>query len=275
MSGSDSADGRQLTIYHALHRSGGTLIGRCFGSLPGVTLLSEINPGSGVAGVRILEPAYQAFFWQKLFDDQVAEAVGRLPFDEQIEVISEKSHARGDRLLIRDWPYIDFFAQSRYWRQEPTDRLSLVEQLKHRFDLRRIAVVRHPLDQWMSWLSYEGAADARAFGFENFLVAVRKFAEATIDIPRFRYEQFVDAAADTMEKMCAALGLPYDAVFLQRFRDYRQITGDVLEPLHVTPSIEPRHGRSIPAEWLALAEGNSNYRFILDAWGYEHPAVFS
>jgi hypothetical protein len=273
MNGANPKERHQVTIYHALHRSGGTLVGRCFGSLPGVTLLSEINPGSGVAGVRILEPAYQAFFWQKLFDDQVAEAVGQLPFDEQIEVIRDKCLARGDRLLIRDWPYIDFFAQSRFWHQKPTGRLSLVEQLENRFELRRIAVVRHPLDQWMSWLNYQGAADARAFGFENFLTAVKQFAEATLDIPHFRYEKFVDAAAQTMKSMCEELGLPYNAVFLQRFRDYRQITGDALEPPYVTPSIEPRHGRSIPAEWLALAEANTNYRFILDAWGYEHPQV--
>lgn len=257
-----------VAIYHALHRSGGTLIGRCLGSLPGVTLLSEVNPKAPVA-FKILQPAYQAYFWQKLFDNQTSETVGRLPFEEQIEVIYEKSTARGDRLLLRDWPYVDFIAHP--WDCDPKGSLSLAECLENRFELFRIAVVRHPLDQWLSWLNYEGAADARTFGFAPFLSAVRRFTEATRSLPLFRYEQFIDSAEETLKAMCVELRLPYDPVFLSRWRHYRQITGDELEPFYAAPTIKRKNKRKIPAKWLVEAESNDDYQFVLETWGYEHP----
>lgn len=255
-----------LSIIHHLHRTGGTLVGRCLGSLPGVTLLSEVNPRAPDT-LEVLNPAFQAHFWQKLLPDQPARELALLPFQDQIEAIWKLASDRGDRLLLRDWSYIDFFA--RPFLEEATDRFSIVEALRQRYELRRIALVRHPLDQWLSWCNYQGAARADDCGLERFLEKVRLFSSAARDITTVRYEDFVREPEQTMKHLCEALELPFDPVFRRRWYYYHQITGDNHDRVRGAWKIEPRPRREVPEELIERAEANSNYRLLLRMWGYD------
>jgi len=212
---------KTIPIIHQLARTGGTIIGRCIGSMRGVTLLSEINPRGNQVD-RILDPIYQGEHWFKLLTPQQAQNLRSKDanLSEIIEVLYDEAKARDNQLLIRDWSHVDYFD----WPvPSPPMEMSLERALHTDFNIRSICVVRHPITQWMSWNRYQ---PQQPISVTDFLAAYLRFAERAFEIGFVRYEDFCKKPDETLQTMCGSLGIEYDHDYRNNWQPYLPISGD-------------------------------------------------
>lgn len=88
-------------LIHNLSRAGGTLIGKCVGSMETVVLLSEINH----RGRDRFNPIDQAHRWFDLVSEDDIAALGdprEAAMADMIGLIEQRATAGGSRLVIRD-----------------------------------------------------------------------------------------------------------------------------------------------------------------------------
>lgn len=268
----------KIAILYSLARSGGTLVSKCLGCMPGHVLLSEIHPRWAY-----FNPLIQANEWFKLISDEELEGIKRKRSTSHVDglrLIHQRCMETGQQLIIRDWTHVDFTpVPDLVSRVVPIYRLSHHEVLKNHFDIRHIALVRHPLD---SLLSLQKVPDFRdRLDASIYMAGYRRFAEIASRIGFIRYEDFCDKPAEVMEKMCRILEVSYDPGFLENYQHYTKITGDIIHPGHQqtltgdpigsrTPShiIRRPPRRPAPAELVRRLQGDRNYRDSLEILGY-------
>jgi len=211
-----------IRIFHNLARSGGTLIGKCVGCMKDVHLLSEIHP----QGCNRFNPLVQAHKWHGLFGAVELSELGKrkgIPFVEAIRIIEEQSRRMGGHLVLRDWAHLDFMAVP--FLAKPTHRLLLAEALRSTFEPYQVALVRHPVDEWLSLRKL--AILEGKLSLEDYMEGYLRFAEHAVEIGYLRYEDFTHDAIGVMKQLCGRLQLPYDPNFLHKWPKYNKITGDV------------------------------------------------
>lgn len=212
--GRSSADKPVVRIVHHLGRTGGTLFNKCLLALPDTVVLSEIHP----FGHAIRSPFEQADRWFHLFGEAEIDHIRGLraiPFDEMIGLIAERAAAAGKALVIRDWSHVDFTPVE--LGLDPSFRLTTAMALADRFDIRQVATVRHPADQWLSMLDLYDHNGVDLWGhLDPFFEGVARFHEATGALPRFRYEDLVDAPLQVIEELAHGLALPFDDGFVEK-----------------------------------------------------------
>ncbi len=260
-------EARRIRVLHNLARSGGTLIAKCLGCMEGVVLLSEIHP----KGSERFNPLQQAVQWFHLFDEAALAQIrarGRLNFIQQLDLIEARCHELGKILVVRDWSHYDFTAVP--FAPEPSYCFTTAEvlELSGCFSLLRHAIVRHPIDQWLS-LSRLSLIKKR-LTLEAFLEGYQRYAEACHEIGFLRYEDFIASPGAWMERLCSILDIPYDAGFMDKWQHYETISGEVTSQ---------RGGREIrkvarrPMEegLLNAFAANKHYRAAIRMLGYGHP----
>lgn len=266
----------KIAILHSLARSGGTLVSKCLGCMSGHILLSEINPRAAH-----FNPLIQANEWFKLISDDELNEFKRTrctSYVESIRVIAQRCAEKGYQLIIRDWSHIDFFP-GRYYPVPPIYRLSQYEVLKKDFDIRRIALVRHPLDTLLSiqrLSNYRDGIDV-SLSIKGF----RHFAQIASEIGFIRYEEFCDQPQAVIERMCGILEVSYDPGFLEKYQQYTKITGDIIHPGQQHTVTGDRIGerssndairrpprRTAPPELLQKLQDDGNYQESLRILNY-------
>ena len=259
-----TAPGERPTIrlLHHLARSGGTIISKCLAVMPGVALLSEINP----CGVQIYNPLDQADRWFSLFDgaDRARLAAGeRFNFPDAITLIEARARARSRILVIRDWSHLDFMAAP--FVQDPGYRLTLAEELAARFTVVNTASVRHPLHEWQS-LRKLGVIQNK-LDLATYLQGYRRFADEAVRIGFVRYEDFTVDPDTAMQTLCTRLPLTYDPGYRVRQADYSTITGAAT----ATGDIRPAAERAADPLLAVEMAGHAAYGEALELLGYSHP----
>ena len=252
-----------LRLIHNLARSGGTLIGKCVGCMSDVILLSEINP----RGLSRFNPIDQASRWFELLtDDDLAsiEDPKTAPLPELIDLVYRRAEERGASLVIRDWAHLDYVAVP--FETEPVNRLSLADALADTYDLRQIAITRHPMEQTES--TFRILPPDNLPTLEHVLTAQRRYAEAAVDIGFVRYEDFVAETDGELRKICDKLELEYDPGYADRWAAYSTITGDTgaADGTETTISLPPR--KPPPPEILERLLANSDYQKTCELLGY-------
>lgn len=276
--GITGATKKPLRLIHNLARSGSTLMCKCLGSMQGINLLSEIHPQA----VNHFNPLDQAHEWFGLLTpEDVSSLQNTAPsFSGAIRLIDQRSSERGDRLVIRDWAHLDFVGVP--FLPAPSFRLRLAEDLANAFDLKQIAFVRHPIDQWLSLsrleIMQQPIASGR-FSIDTFIHGYLRFAQQCAGFGLIRYEDFTQAPAETMKQVCGKLDLPYDPSFIDKWRSYTTITGDVVSTRGGN-EIRQLKRRDVSDETLEHFTNNPEYPQLLDVLGYctstiESPAVCS
>ena len=123
-----------IGIIHTLGGCGGTLLSRCLGVLPGVALLSEINPAS-VGLFPAFDPLYQDCAWLHLLDAAEAAEFSKKDlcdienFRQLVSVFYQRATATARRLVLRDYSYVDFVGVP--YTATPPRRLLLRTALPH------------------------------------------------------------------------------------------------------------------------------------------------
>jgi len=251
----------RIRILHQLARSGGTVICRCLASMDRVVLLSEIHPLGG----PMFNPLQQAMEWYGLLQASEFDAArnSKLPFPAAIDLIARRCEEQGKLLLIRDWNHLDYIGIP---FMQPECRPALFRSLQAEFDLVRFATVRHPLDQWLSLIRNPLFAERLAVG--KYLRGVRRFAEMAAETGFLHYEDFTDDSDTELQSLCAALEIPFDPAYRDRWATYTHITGDVLPGRSIPGEIKPLPRQDSDQEWEQKMAGRADYQRILKLLAY-------
>jgi protein O-GlcNAc transferase len=256
-------DRKRIRIISNLARAGGTLVARCVGSQENVVLLSEIHP----LGCHIHNPLLQAQEWYKLFGSEKLHDQ-EYTFLETIELIVQHCQERQKELVIRDWAHLDFIGIP--FLKHPGYRLQLTEILSQRYDVLQYALVRHPIDQWLS-TSNLGIMQGQ-LNLDAFLCGYRHFAEQCASTGFMRYEDFVNNPVNEMRMLCEHLEIDFDDEFMVRWADNTKVTGDVSKTSRGSKfsSIIPLPRKPIDRSVLERFLNNADYWYGIKLLGYEN-----
>lgn len=248
---------------HHLARSGGTVISRCLAAMPGVCLLSEINPRS----IHHFNPMRQAAQWHGLISVEEAEGFAIESDDrfcDAIELLLQRCDALGKTLVIRDWSHADFHGFPYF--SDCTYHLRLREVLLQRFDVRSVATVRHPLDQYLSMKQL--TVLKKRWDDCQVLTGMHHFAEEIQSMPWFRHEDFACDSDAILQQITANLDIAFDPSYRDRWWRGSKITGDGTRQ---NGQIKSPKRRSVPTELWPVLSRSAEFRQTLDLLGYRTP----
>lgn len=211
---------------YSLGGCGSTLLARFLACMPGVVLLSECNPSSALLYSGDLNPHKQLRDWYpQLFDAALDSPAQDLAapdrFGEFICDLERRAQDRGAQLVIRDYSYVDFVGVPFNW--DPPRHSSLVGALKGKIETRSAVIVRRPLKQYDSLRSHRNLE--HVLSPQIFLSGYSAFMKEFADAFLVRYEDVVHHPHEVVERLCAHLNIPFSADFMQRFVQYRSVTG--------------------------------------------------
>ena len=193
---------------------------RCIGSIHGNILLSEINPRWAP-----FNPLTQAAEWFELVSAdelRALESAPRCTYDDAIDLLHTRTAAANKKLVIRDWTQVDFIP-GRY-PISPVYRLTQYEHLKERYTVNEAAIVRDPVD---TYLSLTRLPDFRGWlGLDTFLAGYRFFIEALPDTCCVRYEDFCESPENIIRQLSSKLCINYNPDFMHQYEKYDRITGE-------------------------------------------------
>gem|GEM_PF-1720830 len=264
-----------ISIIYVLARSGGTLVSRCLACMQDNVLLSEIHPRCAY-----FHPLTQAYDWFQLISREELNTYvhqRKIPYIDSIKLVSNRCRERGLNLIIRDWTHVDYIP-GRYPVQ-PAYKLSQYEVLGEHFNVHHLAVVRDPVDTFLSLSrlkNYRGGW----LSLQEYLAGYRRFAEIAAETGYVQYEEFCDKPKDVMHHICSILNIDFDGQFLKKYASYKNITGDPYsEEQQATLTGElagmrssgeiKRPSRREGWETMALElEDNADYKRSLEILGY-------
>jgi len=255
----------RIHILSNLARAGGTLVSRCLGAMDNTVLLSEIHP----LGTQIFNPLAQAHDWYDLLSPE--ETSGQVDFIEAIQLIEQRCQASCKTLVIRDWAHLDFIG--RPFIKTPTYRLQLTETLSPAFNVVQFALVRHPVDQWISTSSLnimQGQLE-----LDMFLAGYRRFAEQAVKSGFMRFEDFTREPHAQTHRLCQHLKISYDPGFIDHWQSNTRVTGDVSKTSRGSRmnEIRPLRQHAVSNSLMARFRNNSDYRQAIKLLGYTDPAT--
>jgi hypothetical protein len=259
-----------IRIIHTMGGCGGTLLSRCVGVLPGVALLSEINPGS-VKLYPQFDPLYQDRTWLHLLgtteaDDFSKKDLGIIEnFRELIGVFHDRACAAARHLILRDYNYVDFVGIP--FIADPPRRLMLYTALPQGLSTTSVAFVRHPIDQWLSLCKHEHvrAVLKPSVFCEAYATFLQEFGTKRV----YKYEDFVQNPDTELRAICSDLVLPFEASFIEKFVKFECVTGD-LTRLREQAISAPKK-KVLPPALMDEFRSSTHFRYILQATGYADP----
>jgi hypothetical protein len=209
--------------------------------LPGVALLSEINPLS-VKLFTHFDPLWQDTHWHHLLTPEDLDRFSHLDlgeagnFRDLICVFYQRAEAAGKALVLRDYNYVDFVGIP-YIPTAPRRRI-LYDALPQGVPSAAMAFIRHPVDQWLSLCKHE---HVRAIlSPAEFCDAYAAFLLDLGDTPVLKYEDFVTSPEAKAREMCDALRLEFDPSCVVRFHEFDYVTGDFTRHQEETMSLPAR-----------------------------------
>lgn len=216
-----------IRIVHSLGGCGGTLLSRCLGAMPKVALLSEINP-LAVHLFEAFNPLYQDSHWLHLLSDGDKQRLSCIDlsrtegFRDVVDAIYSRSKIADRFLIVRDYNYVEFVGVP--FLSRPPMRRTLYDALPRGVLTRGIALVRHPIDQWLSLCKH---GDLRSLlKPSDFCESYAAFLEDLRSTPVYKYEDFVLNPEKQLLRICRDLQIPFDPTFKNRFHSFRFVTGD-------------------------------------------------
>jgi protein O-GlcNAc transferase len=257
------AEKNKLRMIHNMARSGGTLICKCLGCMQGVVLISETHPL-----VEPFHPLNQAMEWFGLLTrHEMAELKkqGHASYTRSIALIEQRCRERGDILVLRDWGHLDYTG---YPHIAPGYRPLVYTELSGSFDIVRISIARDPVTQWQSLMQLDlmkKPLQSGAFGLDQFLAGYRRYAELCVETGYIRYEDFLRDPESEMRKMCDRLQIGFDPDFINKWHDYKTITGDIPDPNSPGKTDKPHDSNRILPPSNRPIEPNLKNKFLASA----------
>lgn len=255
-----------IRLLHQLPRSGGTIINRCLGTMQNNVVLSEVHPRSINKAVAF-NPMIQAHQWFDLVDSadfrrwRRASAEQAANFAASINLIALRAEEQHKHLILREYSQPDYIKTP---RTQPSFTSTTFDHLRDKAILLRLAVVRHPLQQWRSFENYQGLKGRCRLA--DFVHGYYRFAKLSAKVGFIRYEDFCSDPDNTLQKICAGLELDYDPTYAELWPEYRFVTGD--ESRSDDAKIGERKRPLADDELLMELQSNGEYHSALDILGY-------
>jgi hypothetical protein len=236
--------------------------------MPGVALLNEVNPAS-VKLFPCFDPVYQDKTWLRLLSKTDVERFSRMDlrdvetFRDLIQAFYDRARASQRHLVIRDYNYIEFVGAP--YTTDPPGRLMIHAALPRAIPTVSVALIRHPIDQWLSlnkhWQPGSFVVSPRAF-----CVAYATFLRELGNKTMFKYEEFVDDPEGKLRALCAELDLQFIPSFIERFHQFDYVTGDLTRLRDRTISLPAR--KPVPRGALEEFRSSEIFHSILTKTGY-------
>jgi len=247
---------------HHFACTGGTLLSKCIAALPGVVLLSEIDPLSELhidrnAPKQPFAPA-DIFTALRTSLRDVDPLVVTDAFRSAIAAMTAGLSRRGQYLVIRDHPHSQFCTDV-----DPDSRPSLRDILSADQAVLSVVTVRHPMDSFLS-LRSNGWVHFSPDTMETYSARYLRFLDRHPGLPIRKYEDFVADPAAELEALCALLSLPFRDIAIDLIQVHR-LSGDSGRN---GKTIAPRPRRNVPPE-IDLQRGGHLYRSLCHRLGYE------
>jgi hypothetical protein len=246
-----------LRTIHHLACTGGTVISKCIAALPGVALVSEVNPLNRFG--QDFEPSNPMLLLERSYRKLTLEEI-KEDFMGTIAQIVKICDHDGRRLVIRDHSHTDFCLG-----ECPSEHTAIRDFLADDYVLLSVVTVRHPLDSFLGMLAKGWHQQFQPSTFDEYCKRYGSFLDRYEGLPLRRYEDFCREPEATIKGMCEALQLEYNQIFLKNFGKV-PLTGDSGRGSNTEISLRPR--RQIPAEVMAEAENSNCYHEILKRLGY-------
>lgn len=246
----------EIRVLHNMARSGGTLVGKCLGCMDHIILFSEIHPRI-ISDLDIIE---QALHWFGLFthDDLLKLASQKyIGFSAAVDWVRKRCEDRGKIMVIRDWSHIDFTAVPN--EDVPSYKLMTSEYLSMNFNVIHTALVRHPIDQWLSLMQLQ-CMQGDVIDIDRYLQGYLRFAEKAIRVGFVRYEDITINPDRYLKQLCRNLEIRFDPTYKDRWFSYKEITGDIYGAGRGQKRIELNTRRAINRELKEKFEGDRNYQ---------------
>jgi hypothetical protein len=209
-----------LAVFYSFARSGGTLINRCLGAIPGNLVLSEVNPHGAVVPVEV-----QARDWVGLLRPEEFDAFSRKGYGEKLRVLAETAGREGRHLVVRDWTTLNFMPRAFFEYHHPS---TLLEQdlylARCGLEFHSAVVVRRAPAVYESIVrTFDHLAHLEVTEFGASYLA---YAQAVAGRPVVQFEEFCRQPQRELERLCGWLGIAYSSTFLEGFSTFDRCTGD-------------------------------------------------
>lgn len=250
----------KVAVINNLARAGGTLINRCIGSMQGVMMFSEIHPG--INKERMLEQAEQ---WFDLSPD--IDSKDDLDFLQVFDSVLQECLLKKQSLVLRDWSHVDFMAQP--FVGFPVNRNVLIETLSESYDVRSVAIIRHPIDQWLSMHKLV-IFKQNPLPVAHFLNGYMSFMKQCCSDGFIRYEDITAEPNKMFAEICERIEINYDPGYWQKWSNYDYVTGDVWNAGRANSDTEITSLPRVPVERETLNRFlvQAEFRELLKITGY-------
>ncbi|BAU40426.1 sulfotransferase family protein [Leptolyngbya sp. O-77] len=262
----------KLAVFYAFARSGGTLVNRCIGCIPGNLVLSEVNPHASV-----IPPEQQAHEWWKLISGEEVNVLKMQTYIQKIRYLAQKTHERQLNLIVRDWSAVnflgdllvqDFLTPSYVLEQE-------VYLLRGELTYCSAVISRRAEDVYASIIKSFAERTPENFRFlsaEDFGKRYLHYAKSVSRYRIFHYEDICDEPEAQIKELCEYLEIQYDASFLHKFKHFNQCTGDsqpVIESRGFKLDVITRLKSHVNSEYYINAHQDEHCREANRLLGYE------
>lgn len=186
----------QLILFISYSRSGGTLMAQCLEAMGEVFVLSEVHPnyvtGKGVKAQT---------------KDRLDIDLQSSDYVSQIKELYQILNSQGKKLVVRDWSFVDFTPHD-INKNIVTNTLHQYHLLKNHFDLKVFALVRNPIDIWIS----RKYPPLFFHAYHNFTTVV----DAS-EIPVYHYEHFCEKPKIMLQEICDWVNIKYQSDFEEHY----------------------------------------------------------
>jgi hypothetical protein len=180
------------------------------------------------------------------------------PFHEIVQMIAERAEQNGKTLIIGDWSNLDFVADKSI--AELSGIFLHPTALEARFEPTLVAIVRHPVDQW---IHLQNKLGPEAPSLEIFMRGYRRFSDCLEGIETIRLEDFLADPGAVLTTICDRLDAPYNPNWESGWKQYQTFIG---EPFH------QKAGNAVEIELnddiLKAFTDNPNYAPGIERLGY-------
>lgn len=216
----------KLPVFYAFARSGGTLLNRCIGCIPGNLVLSEVNPHASVISIE-----QQAQDWLHLLTAEQFADFSQKNYGNKIAHLATLAREKGCHLVLRDWVTANFLSNVVSGELNLVPSLVLEQNfyLSHYgLEASPIVITRRAADIYESLVrTFEYLKD---LSVEEFSVRYLEYAKLVSGYPIFHYEQLCQEPEAIVSKICSVLDINYDTSFIHNFSQFTHCTGDNSQP---------------------------------------------
>lgn len=211
---------KEIAVYFAFARSGGTLINQLLGCEPTSLILSEVSPQRSVMPIE-----EQLRQWHGMISSEDAGDFGALSYIDKIDRIHALCEASGRRLCIRDWIVINFFPGIDPFTEPSYHPESLIYLQRAGYTVKHCAIVRKTDGLYKSLRQH--IPYCSELTPETFAEIYMKYVRFVLSsgTPVFRLEDVQSSPRESTDAICAALNLKSPESIVD-FHRYEFCTGN-------------------------------------------------